>query len=542
MGNGKRAARWLIFGLAGLSALAVVLEAAGRFLVDEAFIRDRLTSALGGDTTFVSLDDVTFSPLSRRLEASNVVISRPGLGTVASPGVVIDGLPLLALATGRRSPKLGTATVARPLLYYHPDPATPDTGAAVSGERDPEGPRGEERRSGGGAGDPEPAIRIGELKIGDATVLVWRRKAARGPRRVLIRELEVDGRDLGFDRTGRLVGPRDGLAWRTGSFTRVRSDGLTRVSFDSMRASARDSSFVFAGVRLEPTVPDEEFFRRLEDAEDRIRAVLPRIEGRGFDFALWPRGGFSARSIALDSADVDVYLNRRLPSGSSGGEPWLPHTLVESFPGRLHVDSVRLRGRIDFRELPEREVAAPAHIAFEKLDGRILGISNQPGGGPIVLTSTMEVFGAPAQIRLEIPLDVDRMVMRMDGKVGGVDLQRVSALTVPLEGIEVQEGRLEALRFDIEVDGRSAGGTVWVAYRDLDIQMVDSRSGEGGVFADIESFVVNTFVLRSSNMPGEGEDEEAVPGRVEYYVEPDDPFFTRVWAPIRTGMMAAVRQ
>ena len=62
------------------------------------------------------------------------------------------------------------------------------------------------------------------------------------------------------------------------------------------------------------------------------------------------------------------------------------------------------------------------------------------------------------------------------------------------------------------MDGRTAGGTVWAAYRDLDVQMVDRKTGEGGVFDDIKSFVTNTFVLRGDNMPGDGEDDEARPG------------------------------
>ena len=130
----------------------------------------------------------------------------------------------------------------------------------------------------------------------------------------------------------------------------------------------------------------------------------------------------------------------------------------------------------------------------------------------------------------------------MEGRVGAMSLSRLNSLTVPLQGVEIQDGRLEGLRFDITVEGPAAGGTVWVAYRDLDVQIVDSRTGEGGLLDDIKSFVANTFALRDENLPETDGEDGAEPGVVEYYVRPADPFFTRVWAPIRSGLMGVAKK
>jgi hypothetical protein len=100
---------------------------------------------------------------------------------------------------------------------------------------------------------------------------------------------------------------------------------------------------------------------------------------------------------------------------------------------------------------------------------------------------------------------------------------------------------MEGLRFDVRVDGANAGGTVWSAYHDLDVQMVSRKSGEGGILKDIKSFVANKFVLDGDNMPNPEKGEEARPGEVVYYVRPTDPFFTRVWAPVRNGLMAVAK-
>lgn len=507
--------------IVGLVVLGLEIGA-GR-VVDAGFVRERLVERLGDDSTRVSLEDVSFSLLARRIEASGIVVGRPGVATATAERIVASGLPLLALLVGDATPEVGRLTVSRPLVFLHPAPADSD-------------------ETGGGKPSPEPAVRVDELRVEGGTVLVWRPEAASGPGRVLVRDLEIDGRDVDFDREGRLAGPRDGLAWRTGAFTRVRGDGLVRVAWDSMRASVRDSTLLLAGARYEPTLSDTAFFRRLDDREDRIRIASPRISASGFDFSLRPDGGFVARTIAFDSTEIDVYSNRRVPdTDTTSSPPWMPHDLVRSFDGRLRADTVEVSGRITYRELPQRDVTAPGRFVFDDFEGRITGISNASGAPPMAVEATMAVFGAPSDIRLEIPLDADRMLMRMDGRVGSMELSRLNDLTVPLQGVEIQAGRLEGLRFDITVDGPTAGGTVWVAYRDLDVQMVDSGSGEGGLFDDIKSFVANTFVLRNENMPDGEDGDEAVRGNVEYYVEPDDPFFTRVWAPIRSGLMDVVK-
>jgi len=186
-------------------------------------------------------------------------------------------------------------------------------------------------------------------------------------------------------------------------------------------------------------------------------------------------------------------------------------------------------------------VTGAGTIAFDDIEGLVTGISNAGGVPPLVVDATLRLFGAPADIRIEIPLG-DHFAMRTRGRVGAVDLTRLNSLTIPLEGLEIQDGRLEGLRYDVTVDGLMAGGTVWAAYRDLDVQMVDSRTGDGGLIADIKSFVANTFVLRGDNLPGTAEEGGVQPGPVEHVLEADDPFFTRLWAPIRSGLKSVTKK
>lgn len=514
--------RRLLVAVVVLAFASLGAEIVASRVVDRSFMRDRLAERLEGEGVRVHVGEASFSLFRRRIEAMDVVLDGIGGATLTARRIVASGIPLI----GGDVFEIHQLTLDRPTLFLHPGPA----GAA--------------RDSGsGGSGPPgDPVLRIAGFRVDGGTVLAWRPDATEGSRRVLVRDVVIEGRDIAFDDAGRVAGRPADLSWRTGAASRVRADGLTQLSLDSMRASAADSSFELAGVHLTPTSTDAVYFERLPARADRIRADLPRVRGRGVAIDALLDGGIVARTVDFDSVDIDVLSDRRLPAADDGSEPTMPTDLVRSFRGEVRIDTLRIEGRIAYGEIPERRAARPGRIGFERFDGRVHDVSSAPDAPPMVVDASMEVFEAPAEIRIEIPHDTARYRMDMSGRMGALDLTRLNALTVPLQGIEVQGGRLAAMRFAITVDGRSAGGTVWAAYRDLDVQMVDRETGEGGLFDDIKSFVTNTFVLRGDNMPGGGEGEGSRPGAVKYYVDRRDSFFTRVWAPIRSGLMAVAKK
>ncbi|MFW6084613.1 MAG: hypothetical protein ACODAA_05315 [Gemmatimonadota bacterium] len=519
MRSRSRALPWLVLAALVLSAAAAALEVIAARIVDADLIAGRIARELGDERGEVSVGAAAFSLFRGRVEMRDVVVVQPRRGILAADRLVLGGVPPFGRGEGRPL-EIDRIMVERPFVYR-----------SFRSLVDEGGPRDRAADS--------AAFRVGELRIEGATVLV-RGGGTPGPRTRLVRDLDIDARGLELDRIGRIVGPPESLAWRSGRVLRVRADGLTRLTFDSTRASSRDSSLLLQGGRYGPIGSDGEFLRRLDRREDRIRARLPWIALRAVDVGALPFRKLEARAIDFDAVHLDVLTDRRIPAGPS--TPWLPRELLRSFEGELRVDTARLRGRIEYRDHPPESVPGPGRIVFDDIDAHVLGISNAPEAPSIVARATMRVFEAPAEIRLEIPTRGEEFRMSMEGRTGALDLPELNALTVPLEGIEFQDGRLEGMRFDIRVEGRTAGGTVWVAYHGLDVQIVDRRTGEGNLFDDIGSFLANTFVFRGDNMPDDGAVEAPVRGVVEYYVPSDVSFFSRVWGPIRSGLMAVARK
>lgn len=531
---GGRAVWWLLVAAAVLGVAAIAAQVIAVRVVDADFIRDHLVSEFEGSPVELSMGDISFNLFTRRIEATDVLVGSRGVAHLSAPRVVVSGIPLRKPARGA-AVKLRSVVLETPMMYFHPDPVAAQSDSTARAEAAAR--RGPDVQ---GRGDAPAVLQIGRLSISNGTLLALRTGAQSGPLHVRVRDLHVDAEDLALGPSGRVTGSPTALELRTGEVEHVRLDSLMRIAFDSARISSRDASFEIHGPRYEPTVTDLEFFRRLDTRQDRVIARAPRIVARGFDLESRIRRDVVIRALAVDSVEVEVFSNKRLPS--SGGMPWLPNTLAQGFEGRLQVDSVLVtNSRIEYEELPLQEAMAPGRIGFENVSVRAFGLDNAPGAPPLVIDTKSEIFGATAETHMEIPLATDTFSMHFTGRVGPFDLARMNPITIPLQGLEIQEGRMEGIRFDVRVEGPNAGGTVWSAYHDLDVQMVSRKSGEGGIFKDIKSFVANKFVLDGDNMPDAENDEESRPGQVIYFVKPTDPFFTRVWAPVRNGLMAVAK-
>lgn len=525
---------WLLVAAAVLGIAAIAAQAIAARVVDADFIRDRLASEFEGSPVELSLGDVSFNLFTREIDATDVIIGSRAVAHLSAPRVVVSGIPLRKPTRGKPV-TLRSVVLETPMMYFHPEPEPPQSDSVAHAEADAR--RGPDVQ---GQGDAPAVLEIGRLSITDGTLLALRTGTRSGPLHVRVRGLQVEAENLGLGPSGRITGSPSSLELRTGEFEHIRLDSLMRIAFDSARISSREASFEIHGPRYEPTVTDAEFFGRLDTRQDRVIARAPHIVARGFDLESRIQRDVVIRALAVDSVDVEVFSNKRLPPG--GGMPWLPNTLAQGFDGRLQLDSVIVtNGRIEYQELPLQEAMAPGRIAFEDVELLAHGLNNAPGAPPLVIDTQFRTFGATAETHMEIPLATDTFSMHFTGKVGALDLTRLNPLTIPLQGMEIQKGRMEGLRFDIRVDGATAGGTVWSAYHDLDVQVVSRKSGEGGILKDIKSFVANKFMLDSDNMPDAEKGEEARPGEVVYYVGPNDPFFTRVWAPLRNGLMTVAK-
>lgn len=273
------------------------------------------------------------------------------------------------------------------------------------------------------------------------------------------------------------------------------------------------------GIRWEPTVPDGEFFRRIPHRRDRVRLRLARGSVRSLDLRRWlSRGSVTAAAVTLDLLEAAVRSDRNLPPG---GEP-APYPLpVPRVGGHLSVDTVRVRGRVRYAEVPAGR-RRPGRVSFDSLVVSARHLATDPAAvsleTPTVVQAEARVFGTvPARLRASIFRLEPRLGLELEGGAGPAALEPVNAVLLPLEGLRIDAGRLDSLWFRVDLEETVATGGLVAVYRDLRISVRDPETGGGGL-ANWARSVVAGWRVRSDNLPGE--DGSLRSGRIAEPVAP----------------------
>ena len=545
MGSRKRV-RLSALVLLGVIALIGVAELTARALLDGPSLEARGRQALEGTGLDLHVGEAHFSVLRGSLVVRDIRMAhdtmdadtrgRAALRELTIPRIELSGVSPLSLFSDlimarRLQVERPAVRVVRRQVGADPE-VLQQSRAADSAVAS---------RSTGGA-NARGGLRVREVVVEDADVTLERRETLRFP------ALELRGATL---RTAAMqvdsawiADPLHALGSSEPEFSVESISGLSADSFYTfetgrLHVSAADSTLQVRAIRMEPTLDDAAFARRLEWRAERFEVAAAGLAANGIHLqALLEDGTIAIRSLHFDSLDLDVFTDKNVPSDPASDRPWLPNRLVLGFRGVLRVDTIRIDGEVRYSELPQGSVRR-ARIAFRDIDATMTDLSNDSlrmaEAEPFRVAATASLFGAPLELDLRIPLLTPRFTMHYRGSLGSVDLTRLSDLTVPLAGFEVRKGTLASLQFDIEVDGPVARGSVAGEYHDAGIGFVDRRSGDGDIIDDVKSFITNTFVIDGDN-PADGEAARA--GRVEHAVQPGDAFFKRLWVPLRTGLVS----
>ena len=533
--------------LPGLIALVGAAELTARALLDGPSLEERGRRALEGTGLDFHVGDAHFSILRGSLVVRDIRLAHDTMDVTATRGsAALRELKIPRLELSGVSPLslFSDFIMARRLHVQEPDVRVMRRASGHSPDAAGDAGGADAVRASGapGGGPARGGLRVREVLVADADVTLERRQTLRFP------ALALRGATL------RTAAQRIDSAWMADPLRALGSSepvfsvmsirGLSADSFYTfetgrLQVSAIDSTLQVRQIRMQPTLDDAAFSRRLEWRDERFEVAVAGLEANGIQLqALLEDGTIAIRSLHFDSLDLDVFADKNVPADPAQDEPWLPNTLVLDFRGVLRVDTIRIDGDVRYSELPQGG-ARRARIAFRDIDAALTNLTNDSlrmsEAQQFSAAVTASMFDAPLELVLRMPLLTPRFTMHYRGSLGRVDLTRLSGMTIPLAGFEVRSGALASLHFDIEVDGSVARGSVGGAYRDAGIGFVDRRSGDGDIIDDVKSLITNTFVIEGDNPAN---DEAARVGRVEHTVQPGDAFFKRLWVPLRTGLVS----
>lgn len=304
-----------------------------------------------------------------------------------------------------------------------------------------------------------------------------------------------------------------------------------------MRLATADSSLTLAALHFVPTVPDSVISERGTVVGFPLRIDSLHLNVVGLDAEAFARQrDLRARLVRLDSLDADVYVDRNYTEEAPAP---FPHEMAQAAPIRFAMDSVRVEGRLRYRErAPDR--AEPGVVDLAAFDLRLARVANDSARVEHPMTASFRARLAddgPLTVEATYDLFAPELDLRYTGSLERMDLTRLNDVTKPLAGVEIESGRVDSLRWDLRAQGeRRFEGMVYTFYRDLEIALVDADDGSQSVWDEVLSFLANNLAVRSGNTPDDDPD-----GReVDYEAPIEEPFIDALLNAIMDGVASQI--
>lgn len=507
----------------------------------------------------LTLGDLSFLPLAGSISIDSAVVSTdtarnrrretplPALDWRAH-GCSVAGLDAVRLLLRKSfvARGLGCDRVAAAITLPHPDKdrRTPDSTSTApdSVPSDPDS-----------AADPlEELVRplgLSSFQVADVSLpaLSFRieRPGRRGPSSVRLQHARFEGKNLVLDPTATLGKQRVLSADRarlTATGVLMQPDTLVEFAAEGLEAELTDSTLRLAGVRHEPTIPEEEWVRRVRVRRDRISFELDTLRAWGVAYrAFVATGDIGVRTLELDGARLDVLSDRRIPPGRPSRHRTPQQKAADPGPA-LRLDTILVsRGTITYRERkPER--SRPGVVSFDSVQATILHLHLPAREEPLRIETRARLMNAGVlTMEATVPLGAPDFRYRLSGRLGPMPASAFNRFLSVNEPFELERGWIERVTFRQTATRGLAVTTLTPRYRDFSVEPTGDGGGIiGSVVREVKELIADAFVVRSRNPEEDGQNLRTA--RTARRYDPRNTWIQFLWLSVRDAVMEAMKE
>lgn len=311
-----------------------------------------------------------------------------------------------------------------------------------------------------------------------------------------------------------------------------------RANMETITISETEKKIELETAKLRSTQSVGDYFDALEYRTDHFSVDLSGLRIQNPDFSVMKEmEGFVAASVSLDSLDLHVTLDKRVPEEPQKDIKPMPQEALANLPFRLYTDSLSVHhADIRYSEIDE-DGERPGTITFAATHARVAPLSSDLSG-PIVATaeSYLEGHGKLAA-EFRFLLENGAPITRISGSLGRFDVTLLNNIFEDLEGIRIKEGMLHRADFDYTMAGEKAEGFFMVHYEDLSLERIDRADHSQGFRERLSGLLMDKIVIRENSRRN---DEDFRRGEVDQELDRHSGFFNNVWKSLRSGIMDAI--
>ena len=390
----------------------------------------------------------------------------------------------------------------------------------------------------------EPARQLGlaSFEVADVSFpalnLTLERPGKRGGSSILLEHARFEAKDLVFEpRTN--PGERRALAAGRARLT-ATPDTLTEIAIAGVEADLTDSTLRLAGARHEPSIPEDQWVRRVRVRRDRIRFELDSLRARGVawrDFVATSNIG--VRALELEGARLDVLADKRIPRGRPRRYR-SPQQVASGAGPAFRLDSLLVSaGTIVYREC-ETGGERSGQVSFDAVRGRVLNLHLPSRGKALTIEARARLMNEGLlTVKGSVPLHAPDFRYQLSGRLGRMSATAFNRFLAENESFEFGKGLVDGIDFRQTVSGGRALTTVTPRYRDVSVSPTSEGGGVlGSVKRAVKKFVANAFVVHDRNP-----DEDGLrTARIVRRYDPARTWLQFLWFGLRDGLKEALKE
>lgn len=314
-------------------------------------------------------------------------------------------------------------------------------------------------------------------------------------------------------------------------FTRKSSKGLHVLNVDSIFAGTRKEVLEVYDLTYKPQQPLDSILQKEVPVQDFLRLEAPGVKAFNLDWHAFFKKGNDIIASYVTGTDLkmEVIRDRRFPEEPKTNG--LPHVWFRELPAQVKIDSVYFPDAYIAYTENAGEGVEPGTFWFSDVDTEIRDFSNiRESGQTISLYTHGKVMGA-GDLSFQVHFDIfsDKNAFNYSGEAGSMDLSLLNPALENMAFISIESGHLDSMSFHVDADEEQATGEMLAYFRDLKIELLDKEPGLDD--KDIKSFLANSLVVNSENVPGDFN-----PGEINYSWDKQNNYFNYLWRTFQDGI------
>ncbi|MEX0724067.1 MAG: hypothetical protein WD357_05315 [Gracilimonas sp.] len=342
----------------------------------------------------------------------------------------------------------------------------------------------------------------------------------------------LDGSELLFMTD--LVIQGSGLKWRT-------QDGFYDITIGNIDFDKIAESFSIANMALTPLLAKYDFSEAKGYQLDRINLEISELDFSGVDLSSLDEQHVNVDKLQISEAWMEVFRNKKIDRKEGLNVKPLLNEMANSIDFSIGVDNTSITNTTIIYEEHKAPSDSSAAISFDDLDATISNIrtASHPQFSEDSLRMYVEtLFMNTAPLTVDVSYAVfneaDEHTVKaelgsLDPKVAGNMLERSGF-------VRVEEGLVESLDAEIQLNSESSSGEALVLYRDLKVSFLNEESGEQGFGEKFKDLVANTFAIKSDNT-----EPDPYTGQIDFEREVEKSIFAYWWKSLLSGIQDTIQ-